>query len=234
VKIVLVTILSGYMLFHQFSMANNSQRFKEWSILCHNIRGINSSDKWNSIRNNIRETACDIICIQETKRASFDENYLRNFSPRQFDQFVFYPSIGASGGTLTCWIGSKFTGQVLFQNEYAQVILFKSKLTNHTWSLLNIYAPCTHDGRIEFLQWFSNLDIDPDHPWLILGDFNLIRRPENRNKPGGNTHLMQLFNEAISELGLEEIPLSVQIYTWSNKQQNPLLEKLDWCFVSQD
>lgn len=38
--------------------------------------------------------------------------------------------------------------------------------------------------------------------WLVLGDFNLIRRPGNRNKEGENLMEMMLFNEVISALGL--------------------------------
>jgi endonuclease/exonuclease/phosphatase family metal-dependent hydrolase len=65
------------------------------------------------------------------------------------------------------------------------------------------------------------------------GDFNLIRRQENRNKPGADPNLMLGFNDAINKLGLVKVPLSGQAYTWSNKQQNPLLERLDWFFISQ-
>jgi hypothetical protein len=74
----------------------------------------------------------------------------------------------------------------------------------------------------------------PDNqPWLIVGGFNLIRRPENRNKPGGDNNMMMAFNEAISKLGIIELPLAGQEYTWSNNQQQPLLERLDWFFISQ-
>jgi hypothetical protein len=38
-------------------------------------------------------------------------------------------------------------------------------------------------------------------------------------------------NDAISNLGLQEIPLKGRSYTWSNMQQDPLLEQLDWCFT---
>jgi hypothetical protein len=38
-------------------------------ILSRNIRGINSETKWNSLRNNISDSKCDIICIQETKKS---------------------------------------------------------------------------------------------------------------------------------------------------------------------
>lgn len=65
-----------------------------------------------------------------------------------------------------------------------------------------------------------------------MGDFNLIRGPENRNKPGGDVSEMLLFNEAISALGLVELPLIGRKYTWTNKQDNPLLERLDWFFTT--
>lgn len=68
--------------------------------------------------------------------------------------------------------------------------------------------------------------------WLILGDFNLIRSPQDSNKPGGSASEMLMFNDAITSLGLIELPLQGRSYTWSNKQQSPLLEKLDWLFTS--
>jgi hypothetical protein len=65
-----------------------------------------------------------------------------------------------------------------------------------------------------------------------VGDFNLIRGPENMNKSGGDVSFMLLFNEAISAQGWAEIPLQGRKFTWSNKQQSPLLERLDWFFSS--
>jgi hypothetical protein len=44
---------------------------------------------------------------------------------------------------------------------------------------------------------------------------------------------MHAFNESIRKLGLIELPLSGQQFTWINSQQHPLLERLDWVFVSQ-
>jgi hypothetical protein len=73
---------------------------REICVLCHNIRGISSNIKWNSVKNNILETRTDIVCLHGTKRDVFDLNYLRNFCPRSFDDFACVPSIGNSGGTL--------------------------------------------------------------------------------------------------------------------------------------
>lgn len=84
------------------------------------------------------------------------------------------------------------------------------------------YICVVHDRRErDFLQWFTNMDDEDD--WLIVGDFNLIRNEASRNKPGGNINEMMSFNAAISNLRLVELPRHGKKYTWSNKQENPLL-----------
>jgi hypothetical protein len=42
---------------------------------------------------------------------------------------------------------------------------------------------------------------------------------------------MILFNEAINNLGLVDIPLKGRKFTWSNMQDSPLLQRLDWFFT---
>jgi hypothetical protein len=37
-----------------------------------------------------------------------------------------------------------------------------------------------------------------DVEWIIMGDFNLIRRQEDRNREGANITEMFLFNDAIN------------------------------------
>jgi hypothetical protein len=41
-----------------------------------------------------------------------------------------------------------------------------------------------------------------------------------------------MFNAALSALSLVEIPLKGRLFTWSNKQDSPLLERLDWMSTS--
>jgi hypothetical protein len=125
-----------------------------------------------------------------------------------------------------------FHGNLVFQNSYAVSVEFFSKHSDAHWILTNIYAPCTYSGKRDFLQWFTDIQMPEDVNWLIVGDFNLCRSPDDRNRPGGDLSAMFLFNEAISSLGLIELPLKGRCYTWSNKQQTPLLERLDWFFTS--
>jgi hypothetical protein len=77
------------------------------------------------------------------------------------------------------------------------------------------------------------LNIPAQSNWLLVGDFNVIRSHENRNKPGGDIHEMLLFNEIIVHLDLLELPLKGKKYTWSNMQEH-LLEQLDWFFTGSN
>jgi exonuclease III len=152
-----------------------------WRVLCWNIRGINAEAKWNAIKSKINESACDIVCLQETKREFFDNNYVNFFCPGRIDNFEFIPSLGASGGSIIVWNGSKFSGSLAFQNEFSQYFELTCLLTGEQWFLTNIYVPCIAEGKLAFLRWFRDMEIQGDSKWLIVGDLNLIISQENRN-----------------------------------------------------
>jgi hypothetical protein len=102
---------------------------------------------------------------------------------------------------------------VVFQSSFAISIECTSVISGDTWILTNVYAPCTPKGRQSFLDWFKNIDMPDDMDWLIIGDFNLIRKQTYRNKHGGNIQDMLNFNDAISYLRLEELRLTGQKFT---------------------
>lgn len=67
---------------------------------------------------------------------------------------------------------------------------------------------------------------------MVLGNFNLIWKAENRNRDCVDLNDMFLLNEAISVLGLTEITLQGRMFTWSNMESSSLLVKLEWVFTS--
>jgi hypothetical protein len=71
-------------------------------------------------------------------------------------------------------------------------------------------------------------------PWVVIGDFNLTRAPEDKNNGRFNVAEANCFNELVNALCLLEIPLSDPAYTWSNKRDDPTLVRLDRCFVTTD
>jgi exonuclease III len=81
---------------------------RKWFVLCWNIRGLNSKSKQLALRNVIDECGCDVICLQETKKDSFDMAFIKSCCPPCFDDFLYIPSNGASGGIIVIWKSSVF------------------------------------------------------------------------------------------------------------------------------
>ena len=93
---------------------------------------------------------CDIVCLQETKKQTFDLMFIKNICP-PFDSFEFIPYVGASGGSIIIWKSNLFSGSKVFENDYCVSVEFVSNHNNEPWILTNIYAPCTALGKRAFL-----------------------------------------------------------------------------------
>jgi exonuclease III len=210
----------------------DSTSHRSWNVLNWNIRGLNADDKQTAIRNKIEESDCSIFYIQETKMSNIDMTMFKKMAPKRFKQFTFVPSCGASGGILIGWNASIFTGQVLSSSNFQITLGFTSMHNANQWNLTTVYGPCQGQEKQNFIDWLYNLQIAYDQDWMIVGDFNMYRSTENRNREGGNMTDVFTFNEIISSVGLQEIPLKGKNYTWSNMQEDPLLEQIDWCFTS--
>jgi hypothetical protein len=101
----------------------------------------------------------------------------------------------------------QFFCHTVFHNNYAMSIELSSTLNGIPWIQTNIYAPCTPDGQMDFLNWFNSIDMLIDTDWLLVGDFNLLRCQSGRNKLGGNITKMLCFNGAINNIRLEVLKL---------------------------
>ena len=114
---------------------------------------------------------------------------------------------------LVAWKLVTFEGTLKLSNKFAIAVQFVSKHNDYSWNLMNIYGPCTHDGKKEFIDWLKSVDFNQEEDCILVGDFNLYRQPENRNRPGADHADTFLFNNTISYLGLAEIPLQGKKYT---------------------
>jgi exonuclease III len=103
---------------------------RSWKVLSWNVRGINSDKKWDVVRDRVMDNNCDVICLQETKKQSFDLLFIKKICPSSFDAFEFIPSDGASGGTIVIWKSNLFIGTKIFENDYCMSMEFISKFND--------------------------------------------------------------------------------------------------------
>lgn len=157
-----------------------------------------------------------MVCLQETKKDLFDDDYIRKFCPRAVDKFVYSPSDGASGGVIVIWNSTRFVGNLVHLNSYSITMKFECCLSGKSFHLTNIYGPCTPEGKVDFINWLYNFDTEHLDDWVLAGDFNLIRSPEDKNRPGANMQDIMLFNDLILHLDLAEIQFQGRHFSWSN------------------
>jgi hypothetical protein len=113
-------------------------------------------------------------------------------------KFANVPSIGSSCGLLlVVWNGAMFKGEVTQENNYAITVKFLALSSLLEFHVTNIYGPYTPVEKVAFMNWFYNFDSSNIEDWVLLGYFNLIRSPNNRNKPGESTSDMLLFSDFI-------------------------------------
>jgi hypothetical protein len=83
-----------------------------------------------------------------------------------------------------------------------------------------VYGP---QGDLENKMFIRELKQYPLPPkWLIIGDFNLIYKDEDKSNGRLNKNLMLRFRRAINFLGIKEIQLVGRKFTWSSSQLSQL------------
>ena len=71
-------------------------------------------------------------------------------------------------------------------------------------------------------------------PYVIGGDFNIMRHPKDKSSGVFDFKWPTLFNAVIESLDLKEIVMSGRQFTWVGPGDDPLFEKLDRVLVSTD
>ena len=98
---------------------------------------------------------------------------------------------------------------------------------NVSWCITGVYGPQTDPVKIAFMQEISDLKQHMMDQWLMLGDFNLIYRVEDKNNNRINIPMLNRFKNTIDNLQLAPLELFGRRFTWCNDQQNPTMTKID-------
>lgn len=100
-----------------------------------------------------------------------------------------------------------------------------------------VYKSSNLAKRVELWDEIRELSMDTSKPWLILGDFNELRRREERVGPKARVKLANLeaFNTCIEDFSLNELQSIGEEISWHNMRigENMITSKLDRAFVNQ-
>lgn len=200
-----------------------------------NVRGLGDSDKCTVVRDAIFSASPSIACLQESKLSEISSFKAKTFLPRNLvDSFIFNSASGSRGGIVTTWDPSSLSLASWISHRYSLTSVFNSTTSDHQISVTNVYGPADHRDSWAFLDDLLELIPLISGPWIITGDFNLVRSAEDKSNGIISPNLTSAFNAAIHDLGVDKLPLSSCRFTWSNGQPNPILSRIDRVFVNND
>ncbi|XP_042942745.1 uncharacterized protein LOC122276921 [Carya illinoinensis] len=199
--------------------------FMNCSPLYWNIRGLKSSrirlDKL------VRKLKLNLIMIAEPFA---DENRLDMLKNRLKFEHSFSNQC-ADGKLWVLWGGGLHITVTNFSSQHITISLV---INSQHYFISVVYARCSYLERREL--WRSlQMDVVEDTPWLCLGDFNIIRREEERR--GGRPRLriaMKDFNEFVDNCGLMEMKSVGSKFSWCNGQRglSRSWSKIDRCMLN--
>jgi mannosylglycoprotein endo-beta-mannosidase len=205
-------------------------------ILVWNVRGLNSVTRRDAVRVVVNSYKIDVVCLQETKMVTVSRQIVLSMLGCDFDNnYIFLPSVGASGGILIAWRSCLGTVCATRVDTFSASVQFNSD-NRGSWWLTCVYGPQDNQAKIQFLQELRDVRVQCTGPWMVAGDFNLIYKDEDKNNSNLNRAMMGRFRRWIEDMAVNEIPLHGRKFTWSSSSSNasPTLVRLDRVFCSLD
>jgi exonuclease III len=197
-----------------------------------NIRGFGRRGRRTLLKEFLRKHRIDIVCLQETIKKDFTDTELRSLEVGEKFVWVWLP--GHSGGMLMGFKDSFCEVGIIDRGRFFISAVVLCRTLNLRLEIMGIYEPADHSHSQTFLAEISNKISSSVSPLLVGGDFNLIRGGADKNNDNINWARVDMFNEAIGDWALREIPRTGARYTWSNRQLNPVRSVLDRVFISPE
>jgi exonuclease III len=197
-----------------------------------NSEGFKDPGKHLFVKEAIREHRLDFIALLETGRSNFSKSFLNSLAGMADFAWFCLPPCGRSGGILVGINISTLTVKSVDNGDFCVKFTLRSKLDGFEWILVSLYGAAQDSRKPEFLAELVRLCDNETLPLLLAGDFNILRRPEDKSNDNFNPRWPFMFNAIIENLNLREIVLSGRQYTWASRRTVPTFEKLDRVLAS--
>jgi endonuclease/exonuclease/phosphatase (EEP) superfamily protein YafD len=118
------------------------------------------------------------------------------------------------------------------KGEFFSSMRVQGRQDDYKWEVINVYGPVQIERKATFLEELHQKISSIVGPCIIGGDFNMIRFPWEKSNDNANQLWMNNFNGFIRDNGLKEMHRKGSKFTWTNKEENPIMSVLDRVLVS--
>jgi exonuclease III len=198
-----------------------------------NARGLNRRARRTAVQELVRSETTSFVCLQETKLDVLDDALVKDMLGLDSDSFALL-AVHTCGGILVAWDSKCWSvSSPILGSHSLSVKVALCANPDATWWLTNVYGPQGDAAKVGFLQELCDLRPSLSDPWAICGDFNLIYQAVDKSNGHLSRRMMGRFRRLLNDLELFELHLSGRLFTWSNEQLHPTLERIDRMFVSE-
>jgi exonuclease III len=148
-------------------------------ILMWNVKGLNEINKRLRIRGLLRDWKADIVCLVETKMAIISREVVRSLWGCHYVDSCYMGACGASGWILLMW-DRRVVEKVECMEKYTVACSLCNTGGKVVWTFGGVYGPNDDRDRRELWDELAGLMSWWEIPWLIGGDFNVVRFPSER------------------------------------------------------
>jgi hypothetical protein len=113
-------------------------------------------------------------------------------------------------------------------------LLMSDHRQNIHWVITVVYGPQEDLEKRLFIRELRHLKPAHSDKWLLIGDFNLIYKNEDKSNNRLDRRMMNRFSRALNHLEVKEIPLVGRRFTWSNQQVSPTMSRIDRGFSTPE
>lgn len=133
---------------------------------------------------------------------------------------------GRSGGLMSIWDSNMFTVEEIIKTRYFLITVGRWSGVNGTIAFVNIYGPHNPAEKKKLWADLKEIKSNKGGTWIIFGDFNTVRKPEERYNSQFCPSSAFYFKQFINECGLRDISMGGHRYTYFC-QSDLKLSKLD-------
>lgn len=222
----------SYFLLMVSSRSMDSASFMKLSLLCWNVQGLGEADICDVVRNTFCAVDLVLACIQETKLSELTPRKALSFLPQRLALFLTKDADGSrgGGGIVTAWDPRVLPLSSSSSSRYSLTTSLHSATSALSLTVTNVYTPSDHAFTEDFVSDLLEVSRQIAGPWIVLGDFNIIRFPHEKNNTRFDASRATVFNSLINSLALHELALADRLFTWTNKHDPPTLARLDRVF----
>ncbi|GJY16968.1 RNA-directed DNA polymerase, eukaryota, reverse transcriptase zinc-binding domain protein, partial [Tanacetum coccineum] len=146
---------------------------------------------------------------------------------------IFSYGKGLLGGIISMWDPAVFTKENIWCNDNYVIVQGKWLNISHSYFVVNIYGP--QDPNAKSTLWSSLLSFAQHHQgrYVLFGDLNEVRVEHERFRTNFSRSEAQVFNKFVADLGLHEMMMGGNSFTWMNKLGTKM-SKLDRFLLSEE